>query len=94
LPLRVEQVVQDVNRFLQGGAGYFRYGSSAREFDAITAHAIRRLSIYIASRHGRARGYGRHVLLLARSPRLDPPARHRPPAPTGGASQRPAECRR
>jgi len=87
--------VQDVNRFLRGWAGYFRYGNSAREFDAITAHAIRRLSIHIAKRHGRQRGYGRHVLLH------DTPNRHglirlrgtvRPPRP--GRTPRPAEHRR
>jgi RNA-directed DNA polymerase len=95
LPLPVEHIVQDVNRFLRGWAGYYRYGNSAREFDAITAHAIRRLSIYIAKRHGRKRGYGRHVLLH------DRPNRHglvrlrgtvRPPRP--GRTPRPADCRR
>ena len=30
LLLPVEEVVQDVNRFLRGWAGYFRYGNSAR----------------------------------------------------------------
>ena len=37
---RVDEVVQDVNRFLRGWAGYFRYGNSARQFDKITHHAL------------------------------------------------------
>ncbi len=30
LLLPVEDIVQDLNRFLAGWAGYFRYGNSAR----------------------------------------------------------------
>src|SRR5205823_12074828 len=30
LLLNVDEIVQDVNRFLHGWAGYFRYGNSAR----------------------------------------------------------------
>ena len=37
LRLPVEEVVQDVNRFLRGWAGYFRYGNSAVAFDKITS---------------------------------------------------------
>ena len=36
----VETIVQDVNRFLRGWAGYFRYGNSAQFFDKITLHAL------------------------------------------------------
>ena len=39
LLLPVEDVVQDLNRFLRGWAGYFRYGNSARPFDKINLHA-------------------------------------------------------
>jgi Group II intron, maturase-specific domain len=35
LRVPVEQVVQEVNRFLRGWAGYFRYGNSTRQFDKI-----------------------------------------------------------
>ena len=35
----VEQVVQDLNRFLRGWAGYFRYGNSTVQFDQIIHHA-------------------------------------------------------
>ncbi len=46
LLLPVEDVVQDVNRFLRGWVGYFRYGNSARPFDKIRPlrdHAARAL---------------------------------------------------
>ena len=36
----VEEVVQDVNRFLRGWAGYFRYGNSADSFDKLAFHAL------------------------------------------------------
>jgi hypothetical protein len=35
LLLPVEDVVQDVNRFLRVWSGYFRHGNSARPFDKI-----------------------------------------------------------
>src|SRR5918992_2031915 len=39
----VDEVVQDVNRFLRGWAGYFRYGNSARQFDKINHYAQDRI---------------------------------------------------
>ncbi|MGW3468907.1 group II intron maturase-specific domain-containing protein [Saccharopolyspora sp. NPDC000995] len=33
--LSVETIVEDVNRFLRGWAGYFRYGNSALLFNKI-----------------------------------------------------------
>ena len=50
LRLPVEEVVQDVNRFLRGWAGYFGYGNSAVAFDKITFHAFVRLAGFIAKR--------------------------------------------
>ena len=44
LLLPVERVVRDVNVFLRGWAGYFRYGNSARTFDKVTQHALNRLA--------------------------------------------------
>jgi Group II intron, maturase-specific domain len=38
----VDQVVREVNSFLRGWAGYFRYGNSAREFDKISTFALAR----------------------------------------------------
>jgi RNA-directed DNA polymerase len=49
----VEDVVQDVNRFLRGWAGYFRYGNSADAFDKITLHALVGLAGVLAKRHKR-----------------------------------------
>ncbi|MGI8411431.1 MAG: group II intron reverse transcriptase/maturase [Solirubrobacteraceae bacterium] len=54
----VEDVVQDVNNFLRGWAGYFRYGNSAVAFDKITFHAFVRLAHFIAKRHKRSARYG------------------------------------
>jgi hypothetical protein len=53
LLLPVEHVVQEVNRFLAGWAGYFRYGNSSRSFDKITNHAATRVAGLIAKRHKR-----------------------------------------
>jgi RNA-directed DNA polymerase len=58
LRLPVEEVVQDVNGFLRGWAGYFRYGNSAVAFDKITFHAFVRLAGFIAKRHKRSGRYG------------------------------------
>lgn len=58
LRVPVEIIVRDLNRFLRGWAGYFRYGNSARFFDKITLHALRRLAGFIAQRHKRRKSYG------------------------------------
>jgi Group II intron, maturase-specific domain len=36
----VDDVVQDVNRFLHEWSGYFRYGNSARQFNDINLYAL------------------------------------------------------
>jgi RNA-directed DNA polymerase len=58
----VEEVVQDLNRFLRGWSGYFRYGNSARQFDKIDRYALDRLARFVAKRHKRNRGYGLKVV--------------------------------
>jgi hypothetical protein len=58
LLLPVEEIVQDLNRFLGGWADYFRYGNSAQFFDKISLHAVNRLSIFVANRHQRDRRFG------------------------------------
>ena len=58
LLLPVEEVVEDVNVFLRGWAGYFRYGNSAREFKKIRNYALSRLAILVANRHKKPRSYG------------------------------------
>jgi RNA-directed DNA polymerase len=58
----VAVVVQRVNAFLRGWAGYFRYGNSARHLDAIRNYALVRLALFIAKRHKRTRAYGWSVV--------------------------------
>jgi len=58
LRLPVKWIVQDLNRFLRGWGGYFRYGHSAHHFDQISNYAVHRLALFVSKRHKRARGYG------------------------------------
>jgi RNA-directed DNA polymerase len=58
----VEVIVQDLNRFLRGWGGYFRYGSSALHFTRISNYALERLARFVAKRHKRAPGYGLTVV--------------------------------
>jgi RNA-directed DNA polymerase len=67
LLLPVEDVVQELNRFLRGWAGYFRYGNSARHFNRIEYQTVNRLVLFVAHRHRRSRAYGRWAVLY-RSP--------------------------
>jgi RNA-directed DNA polymerase len=63
----VEEIVQDVNRFLRGWAGYFRHGNSARHFHLMRTYATDRLAFFVAKRHRRARSYGWRAVVY-RSP--------------------------
>jgi RNA-directed DNA polymerase len=54
----VEQIVQEVNAFLRGWVGLFRYGNSAREFDKIRTYAVLRVALFVAKRHQRGRAWG------------------------------------
>ncbi len=63
----VEEVVQDLNRFLRGWAGYFRHGNSARHFLLVRTYATDRLALFVAKRHRRARAYGWRAVVY-RSP--------------------------
>jgi hypothetical protein len=58
LAAAVEQVVQVVNLFLRGWAGYFRYGNSAYAFDKIRNYAVMRLALFLAKRHQRPSASG------------------------------------
>jgi RNA-directed DNA polymerase len=62
LLLRVEVIVDEVNRFVRGWAAYFRYGNSAVRFEKIMHHLWTRIALVIAKRHKRSRGYGWSVL--------------------------------
>jgi RNA-directed DNA polymerase len=52
----VEDIVQDINRFLREWSGYFRYGNSAAVFNKISHYAADRLARSVGRRHKRGRG--------------------------------------
>ena len=82
----VDFVVHDVNTFVRGWAGYFRYGNSADTFDKITAYAEERMSLFVGKRHKRGRRYGQAMRDRLRKPlRPDQPQRSccRPQAQPG-----------
>lgn len=54
----VEQIVEEVNRFLRGWAAFFRWGNSARSFDKIRAYALMRIALFFAKQHQRDRSWG------------------------------------
>lgn len=60
--LRVEVIVEDLNRFLRGWAAFFKYGNSARHFDKIMGYARMRLAGFLAKKHRRSRGFGWSVI--------------------------------
>jgi Group II intron, maturase-specific domain len=62
LKVPIEVIVHDLNQFVRGWAGYFRYGNSARQFTKIMLHAYRRLAGFIAKRHKQHKRYGFWVL--------------------------------
>jgi RNA-directed DNA polymerase len=63
----VEDIVRDVNMFLRGWAGYFRYGNSARVLGQIRNFAFMRLAIWLSKKGNRRRawGWGVKQLLLS-----------------------------
>jgi len=58
LALGLERVVEDLNRFLRGWSGYFRYGNSALSFEKIRMYAKLRLALFLAKKHERSRSFG------------------------------------
>lgn len=62
LLLPVEEIVEDVNLFLRGWAGYFRYGNSAKHFNKIRNYALSRVGIFVANQHNKTRSYGWHAV--------------------------------
>ena len=54
--------MQDINQYLPGWGGYFRYGHYARHFDRISNYALKRLALFVAKRHQRKAGYGLSVV--------------------------------
>jgi len=57
-----EQIVEELNWFLRGWGGYFRYGNSARLFDAISQYALERLAGFVAKRHKQSRRWGMRLV--------------------------------
>jgi hypothetical protein len=92
----VHQVVREVNGFLRGWAGYFRYGNSARQFDKISTFALARLALFLAKRHKRSRAWGWRLAAYQAAGRLgliSLTGTVAAPRPNRGW-RAPAECRR
>ena len=60
-----EWIVEDLNLFLRGWGGYFRYGNSASVFDAISQYALERLAGFVGKRHKRSRRWGMRLVTCA-----------------------------
>jgi RNA-directed DNA polymerase len=65
LLLPVDVVVAELNTFLTGWAGYFRFGNSADRFAVIREFARMRMTLFVAKKHKRSRGFGRWVVSYA-----------------------------
>jgi RNA-directed DNA polymerase len=63
----VEDLVRDINLFLRGWAGYFRYGNSARILGQIRNYALMRLALWLSKKGNRRRAWrwGLHQVLLS-----------------------------
>jgi hypothetical protein len=68
LLLWAELIVEDLNRFLRGWAGYFRYGNSALVLGQIRNYALERLAIWLSKRRNRRRAWGRGIKQVLLSP--------------------------
>ncbi|WP_245671763.1 group II intron maturase-specific domain-containing protein [Nocardia amamiensis] len=68
--LRVEAIMEEVNRFLRGWAGYFRYWNSSARFEKIGSYALMRIAGFLAKKHKRTRGFGRWVIAYASDAQL------------------------
>ena len=62
LLLPIEEIVENVNMFLRGWAGYFRYGNSASHFNKIRNYALSRVGIFVANQRNKSRSYGWHAV--------------------------------
>jgi hypothetical protein len=65
LLLPVEAVVREVNMFLRGWVGYFRYGHSAERLSKIRGYVRMRIALFVSKRHRRSRHFGVRMLLNA-----------------------------
>ena len=62
------QIVRELNRFLRGWAGYFRYGNSALMLGQIRNYALERLAIWLSKRGNRRRAWGWGMTQVLLSP--------------------------
>jgi len=53
----VEDIVKELNGFLRGWAGYFRYGNSARVLGQIRNYALRRVALLLSKTGKRRRAW-------------------------------------
>jgi RNA-directed DNA polymerase len=65
LLLPIGAVVAELNLFLTGWAGYFRFGNSADRFADIREFTRMRMMLFVAKKHKRSRGFGRWVVSYA-----------------------------
>ena len=64
LSIPIDELVEDMNRFLRGWSAYFRYGNSTLPFEKLTSYSRMRLAIVIAGHHQRSRAWGRSVVFF------------------------------
>jgi RNA-directed DNA polymerase len=64
----VEHIVEDLNLFLRGWSGYFRYGNSARVLGQIRNYALTRLALWLSKRGNRRRAWGWGMTQVLLSP--------------------------
>lgn len=67
-----EEIVADLNRFLRGWGGYFRYGNSTRWFDRIDRFSFDRVARFLGEKHKRHPPLNEGRALLARQRDLIP----------------------
>ena len=62
------QIVRELNQFLRGWAGYFRYGNSALLLGQIRNYALQRLALWLSKRGHRRRAWGWGITQVLNSP--------------------------
>jgi group II intron reverse transcriptase/maturase len=63
-----ELIVEDLNSFLRGWAGYFRYGNSALVLGQIRNYALERLALWLSKKGNRRRAWGWGIKQVLLSP--------------------------
>jgi len=63
-----EVIVTELNLFLRGWAGYFRYGNSARALGQIRNHAFVRLALWLSKKGNRRHAWGWGIKQVLLSP--------------------------